>query len=129
MPVLTQSPTLGDLLKFELNGSYSREIVTLKAGTNYVLGSVLGKITASAKYRLAPAAVVVGDEGAEKGIAILLEAADATAADKSALVLARGPAIVSKNALVFDASVDLLAEKVAKYAELSAAGIVPRDTA
>jgi hypothetical protein len=36
---------------------------------------------------------------------------------------------VSKNALVFDASVDLLAEKVAKYAELSGVGIVPRDTA
>lgn len=129
MPVLTQSPTLGDLLKYELNGSYSREIVTLKAGTSYALGSVLGKITSSGKYRLAPAATVVGDEGAEKGIAVLLEAADATAADKSALVLARGPAIVSKNALVFDASVDLLAEKIAKYADLSAAGIVPRDTA
>jgi hypothetical protein len=129
MPVLTQSPTLGDLLKYELNGSYSREIVTLKAGTSYALGSVLGKITASGKYRLAPAATVVGDEGAEMGIAVLLEAADATAADKSALVLARGPAIVSKNALVFDASVDQLAEKIAKYADLSAVGIVPRDTA
>jgi hypothetical protein len=129
MPVLTQSPTLGDLLKYELNGSYAREIVTLKAGTNYALGSVLGKITASGKYRLAPSTTVVGDEGAETAVAVLLEAADATAADKSALILARGPAIVSKNALVFDASVDLLAEKVAKYADLSAAGIVPRDTA
>jgi hypothetical protein len=129
MPVPTQSPTLGDLLKYELNGSYAREIVTLKAGTSYALGSVLGKITASGKYRLAPAATVVGDEGAEKAVAVLLEAADATAADKSALVLARGPAIVSKNALIFDASVDLLAEKIAKYADLSAAGIVPRDTA
>ena len=129
MPVLTQAPTLGDLLKYELNGSYAREIVTLKAGTNYALGAVLGKITVSGKYRLAPAAIVVGDEGAEKGIAVLLEPVDATATDKPALVLARGPAIVSKNALVFDASVDLLAEKLAKYADLSKAGIVPRDTA
>ena len=56
MPTLTMAPTLGDLLKYELNGNYSRETVTLKAGTNYALGSVLGKITASGKYRLSPAA-------------------------------------------------------------------------
>ena len=29
MPVLTNSPTLGDLLKYELNGNYTRETVTL----------------------------------------------------------------------------------------------------
>ena len=129
MPTLTMAPTLGDLLKFELNSSYDRETVTLKAGTNYALGAVLGKITASGKYRLSPAAVVAGDEGAETAIAVLLEAVDATAADKTGLIVARGPAIVSKAALVFDASVDQPAEKTAKYVELSAKGIVPRDTA
>jgi hypothetical protein len=56
MPVLTMAPTLGDLLKYELNANYCRETVTLKAGTNYTLGSVLGKITGSGKYRLSPAA-------------------------------------------------------------------------
>ena len=60
---------------------------------------------------------------------MLLEAVDATAADKTGLVIARGPAIVSKVALVFDASVDDDTKKGAKQAELSAAGIVPRDTA
>jgi hypothetical protein len=129
MTTLTMAPTLGDLLKYELNGNYSRETVTLKAGTNYALGSVLGKITATAKYRLSPAAQVVGDEGAESAVAVLIEAVDATAADKTGLVIARGPAIVSKAALVFDASVDQQSEKNAKHAELAAAGIVPRDTA
>ena len=129
MPTLTMAPTLGDLLKYELNGNYSRETVTLKAGTNYALGSVLGKITATAKYRLSPAAEVVGDEGAETAVAVLLEAVDATAADKTGLIVARGPAIVSKAALVFDASVDDDTKKAAKHAELSTAGIVPRDTA
>ena len=33
MTTLTNTPTLGDLLKFELNGNYSRETVTLKSGT------------------------------------------------------------------------------------------------
>src|SRR5687768_14011583 len=99
MPVLTMSPTLGDLLKFELNGNYNRESVTLKTGTNYALGSVLGKITASGKYRLSPNASVAGDEGAETATAVLIGAVDATGADKPGLVIVRGPAIVSKDAL------------------------------
>src|SRR6478672_3874266 len=129
MTTLTMSPTLGDLLKFELNTSYNRESVTLKSSTNYALGSVLGKITASGKYRLSPAAAVTGDEGAETAIAVLIEAVDATGADKTGLVVARGPTIVSKAALVFDPSVDQPAEKTAKHAQLAAVGIVPRDTA
>ena len=129
MPVLTMSPTLGDLLKFELNANYCRETVTLKAGTSYLLGAVLGQITASGKYRLAPAAEVVGDEGAEVAVAVLIESVDATGGDKTGLVVARGPAIVSKAALVFDASVDQAAEISAKHVELAAVGIVPRDTA
>jgi hypothetical protein len=129
MPTLTKGPTLGDLLKYELNGSYNRETITLKAGTDYPLGAVLGKITASSKYRFSPVAQVVGDEGAETATAVLIEAVDATAGDKVGLVVARGPVIVSKDALVFDASVDLAAEKTAKHVQLAAIGIVPRTTA
>lgn len=129
MPTLTMAPTLGDLLKYELNGSYCRETVTLKAGTSYVLGSVLGKITASGKYRLSPAATVAGDEGAETATAVLIGAVDATGGDKTGVVVARGPAIVSKAALVFDASVDQVAEIAAKHAQLALAGIVSRDAA
>ena len=33
MTTLTMAPTLGDLLKYELNGNYCRETVTLKSGT------------------------------------------------------------------------------------------------
>jgi hypothetical protein len=129
MPVLTMAPTLGDLLKYELNASYCRETVTLKAGTNYPLGSVLGKITASGKYRLSPAVQIAGDEGAETAVAVLLEAVDASVGEKTGLVVARGPAIVSKAVLAFDASVDIPAEKAAKHAQLISAGIVPRDPA
>ena len=129
MPTLTMAPTLGDLLKYELNGSYSRETVTLKSGTNYALGSVLGKITASGKYRLSPAAEVVGDEGAENACAVLLEIADATTADVVAIVAARGPILLSKDRLAYDSSVDLAAEKAAKIAQLATHGLVVRDTA
>ncbi|CAA7615059.1 head decoration protein [Magnetospirillum sp. SS-4] len=128
MPTLTASPTLGDLLKFECNPSYGRETVTMKAGANYPLGSVLGKITASGEYRLSPAAEVVGDEGAETAIAVLLEAVDATGAATTGLIAARGPVILAEAALVFDASVDQPAERAAKVTQLSAQGLVARAT-
>jgi hypothetical protein len=129
MPVLTKDPTLGDLLKYELNGNYNREVVTLKSGTNYPLGAVLGRITASGIYRLSPDAQVSGDEGAEIAVAVLIEAVDATSGPAKGVVVARGPAIVSKDALVFDPSVNLPAEVTAKHSQLVYAGIIPRDTA
>jgi hypothetical protein len=128
MPPLVAPPTLGDLLKFELNTSYSRETVVLKAGTSYPLGAVLGRITASSKYRLSPAAEVVGDEGAEVASAVLLRAVDATGAEAIGLVAARGPVIVSEAALVFDASIDDATKASVKKAQLGAAGIVSRAT-
>lgn len=128
MPVLTASPTLGDLLKFELNASYSRETVTLKAAASYPLGSVLGRITASGEYRLSPATEVVGDEGAETAVAVLLEAVDATDGAATGLIAARGPVILADGALVFDASVDQPAERAAKIAQLAALGLVARAT-
>ncbi len=129
MPILTSPPTLGDLLKYELNGNYCRETVTLRAGASYPLGAVLGEVTATGKYILSPAAAVAGDEGAEVARAVLLEAVDATGGDATGLILARGPAIVSKSALGFDASIGQPAEIAAKHAELAARGIVARDTA
>jgi hypothetical protein len=126
MPVLTQEPTLGDLLKYELNANYCREAVTLKSGTNFALGAVLGKLTADGKYTLSP---VSAADGSETAVAVLLEAVDATAADTIGLIAARGPVIVSKAALVFDASVDQAAEIAAKHGQLAAAGIVVRETA
>jgi len=72
---------------------------------------------------------VPGTDGAQIAAAVLLYDIDATAADASAVVLLRGPAIVSKAALVFDASVDDAAKTAAKHAQLTALGIIPRDSA
>lgn len=60
---------------------------------------------------------------------MLIEPVDATGGDATGLVVVRGPAIVSKAALVFNASADQTPEEDTKHAELIAAGIVPRDTA
>ena len=126
MTVLTQPPSMGDVLKYELNPNFTRETITLLAGAAYPVGAVLGRITASGKYKLATAA---GSDGAQTAAAVLLYAVDATAADASGLVVMRGPAIVSKAALVFDATVDDAAKTAAKHAQLTALGIIARDTA
>lgn len=129
MTALTQKPTLGDLVKYELEPRYSREYVTLKSGAAYAIGTVLGKITATGKYRASPVAAVTGDEGAETACAVLLEIVDATTADAIGLVAARGPILLSKDLLAYDSSADLAAEKAAKIAQLATHGIVVRETA
>ena len=48
MAVLTQGNTLQDILKWEEDAMYSREVVTIKSGENLALGEVIGKITKGA---------------------------------------------------------------------------------
>ncbi|KGK99838.1 head decoration protein [Thalassobacter sp. 16PALIMAR09] len=126
MSVLTQPPTMGDVLKYELNPNYTRETITLLAGANYPVGAVLGRITASGKMKLSTAA---GSDGAQNAAAVLLYATDASAADQKAVVIVRGPAIASQAALVFDASVDDAAKTATKHNQLVALGIIPRNAA
>jgi hypothetical protein len=114
------------VLKYELNPNYTRETVTLLAGTSYPVGAVLGRITASGKYKLATSG---GSDGAQTATAVLLYAVDATLADAIGVVVARGPAIVSRAALAYDATVDDAAKITTKIGQLANVGVVARDTA
>ena len=124
MPVLTETPSMGDVLKYEVNPNYTREVVTLLAGTPYPVGAVLGRITASGKYKLATSG---GTDGAQTASAVLLYAVDATLADATGIVLVRGPSIVSRAALAYGATVDDGTKIAAKLTQLAAAGIIARD--
>lgn len=124
MPVLTEPPSMGDVLKYEVNPNYTREVVTLLAGSAYPVGAVLGRITASGKYKLATSG---GTDGAQTASAVLLYGVDATLADAVGIVVARGPAIVSRAGLVYDATVDDAAKITTKIGQLAAAGIIARD--
>ncbi len=126
MPVLTQPPSMGDALKYELNANYTRETVTLAAGTEYPAGAVLGRNTVSGQYTFASHG---GSDGAETAAGILLYPVDTRLAAATGIVLARGPAILSRDALFYDGSVDDAAKIAAKHAELTALGIVIRDSA
>ncbi|MBU9700001.1 head decoration protein [Rhodobacteraceae bacterium HSP-20] len=124
MPVLTEPPSMGDVLKYEVNPNYTREVVTLLAGMPYPVGAVLGRITASGKYKLATSG---GTDGAQTASAVLLYAVDATLADAVGIVVARGPAIVSRSGLAYDATVDDAAKITTKIGQLAASGIIARD--
>ena len=126
MTVLHQPATTGDVLKYEVNPNYTRETVTLLAGTPYPVGAVLGRITASGKYKLATSG---GSDGAQTASAVLLYAVDATLADAVGIVVARGPSIVSRAGLAYDATVDDGAKITTKLGQLAAIGIIARDTA
>ena len=124
MPVLTEQPSMGDVLKYEVNPNYTRETVTLLAGTPYPVGAVLGRITASGKYKLATSG---GSDGAQTASAVLLYAVDATLADAVGIVVARGPSIVSRAGLAYEGTVNDAAKITAKIAQLAAVGIIARD--
>ena len=124
MPVLTEPPSMGDVLKYEVNPNYTREVITLLQGMPYPVCSVLGQITANGKYKLATA---TGSDGAQAASAVLLYAVDATLADATGIVIVRGPSIVSRAGLAYDATVDDGAKITTKIGQLAAVGIVARD--
>lgn len=125
MPVIaTDSYKLSHLVKAEVleNTKFTREVVTFNgAAASLKIGTVLGVVTATGKYKVC---VQDAADGSQNPAAILLE--DKTVAattDTKVLVMHRGPASVSKAALVLDASFNLDAEKLALYAALEAKGI------
>ena len=124
--VFTSPDLLGELLKHEYSRETCREVVTLAAsGTGFKMGSVLGRVSASGIYGLSPA---TGEDGSETACAVLLADVDGSnEAIPSAVVLARGPAIVADIKLVYDASVNTDALKKEKQAQLAVLDIVTRE--
>lgn len=108
------------------------ELVTVNeaAGKTYELGTVLGKVTATGKYKIAvqsavdgsekPAAIVIGDGslGAVPPFSVL------ATTDTKVLTLARGKAIVAREALKLDVSFGTAAQKAAAEDALKAIGIM-----
>lgn len=123
--VATDTPRLSNLVKHEHwpETGFCRLVVTVNEATakTYQVGTVLGKVTADGKYKIAVQTAV---DGSQTAAAIVLDDYSiAATTDTKVLVLIKGPAEVSKGALVLDASYDLDAEKAAVYASLEALNI------
>ena len=122
---IEENNRLGDLLKYEADKNYCREVVTIAEGQNLKMGSVIGIVTESDKAKMV--SVSAGD-GSDTAFGVLLEDVDATSGDKKAVVVARD-AIVAKTGLVFPEEASAEDQKKAILKSLEARGIVARATA
>lgn len=107
MPVTATEPKrLSDLLKVTENqlwdANYMTKTVTVNEASaeDYEIGTLLGQVTASGKYKIWDSAL---NDGAETLAAIVLENVSIPATtDTQVLVAVRGPATVGSKALVLN---------------------------
>ena len=86
MPVMTEGQNTGEFIVSEGNGTISRETVTILNGRTLEAGAILGKVTASGKYReIDP----VATSGAEVAVAVLFDAVDASGGDAPGIIVSR----------------------------------------
>jgi hypothetical protein len=107
---------------------WCRKQVTINesADKTYGVGTVLGKVTATGKYKIAVESAV---DGSNVPAALVLEDKKiVSGVDTKLVVLYRGPCIVSKDALVLDASFNTDTKKSVVYAALEALNIAVNET-
>jgi len=125
MQVITQRNNLGDLLKYEAPNLYSREAVTIAAGQNLALGTVLGKKTVDGKlHALDPSAT----DGTELAIGVLATDTDAMLIDREDSILIARHAIVARQALIWPSGISLPQQTDAE-GQLGVLGILVRQSA
>lgn len=120
MAVQTESARIGSVLKWEQEGLYSRDKVTIVSGQNLVLGTVVGRITASDKIAVCDQSAT---DGSEDAIGFVIADYDASGGDVEGVIIARDAMVISDN-LVFDAGVT---DQAAALAQLKALGIIARE--
>ena len=130
MPIIaTDKQRFSNVVKHEYEPTlaFCRAVVTVNeaAVTDYAIGTVLGKITASGKYVVAKETAT---DGSKVPAAVVLEDKSiAAATDTKVLVAVRGPMIVSKAGIALDATYDNAAKKATALAALEALGILVND--
>jgi hypothetical protein len=121
MPELNEGRCAGEFIVSEGNGSISRETITVISGQNLAAAAVLGKVTASGKYKaLDPAA----SDGSQTAAGVLYDTVDASAADAEGVAIVR-LAEVNAAELVWPDGITG-AEKTTARGELAALTIIAR---
>jgi hypothetical protein len=122
--IATDSLRLSNLVKREYQPEmgYCRDVVTFNGlAGDLKIGTVIGKVTATSKYKVAVQTAV---DGSAVAVGVLMEDKTVLAAtDTKVLIMYRGPASVSKGGMVFDATYDDATKKGVVYAALEAKGI------
>lgn len=123
---IEENNRLGDLLKYEADKNYCREVMTVAEGQNLKMGTVVGIKSATDEIKIISIADKETD-GSDLAFGVLLEDVDATLAAKKALVIARD-AILASDYVIFpkDATAD---QKKKITGDLEKRGIVIRQSA
>lgn len=126
--IANEAQRYSNLVKEELwheKGYCTKQVVVNDAAQTLALGTVLGQVTVGGKYKVAKE---TASDGSKVGAAIVVEAITIPATtDTKVLVMYRGPAEISKGALVLDTTYDSDAKKLAVYDALEAKGIQVSD--
>lgn len=123
MVTFTEGRHAGEGLLSESNFHRSRDKITILSGSGVLsVGTVLGKITASGKYKPATA---TGADGGQTAAAVLLYPVDATSADVDVAAITRD-AEWNVNTLTYGATIDDDTKKLAARTQLAAVGIISR---
>ena len=122
--IAQEAQRYSNLVKEELwheKGYCTKQVIVNDAAQTLALGTVLGQVTVGGKYKVA---VETAADGSKVAAAVVVEAITIPATtDTKVLVMYRGPAEISKGALVLDATYDNDAKKLAVYDALEAKGI------
>lgn len=128
MLIATEKYRYSNLVKEELwheKGYCTKQVIVNDAAQTLALGTVLGVVTVGGKYKVAVETAV---DGSKVAAAVVVEAITIPATtDTKVLVMYRGPAEISKGALVLDATYDNDAKKLAVHDALEAKGIQVAD--
>ena len=121
----TDTARHSNLVKHELwpeSGFCRKEVVVNEAAIKtYAVGTVLGKVTATGKYKIAVETAVDGSK--VPAALVISDASIAAATDTKLVVIVKGPAEVSQGALGLDATYDDNTKKGVAYAALEALNI------
>lgn len=114
--VLQEGRYAGEFLISEGEFQISRDNITIAATSGVIKpGTVLGKITASGKYKPSPD---TGADGSQTAVAIALYGCDATSVDQKIAAITR-LAEVNGTILTYDATVSDATKKAAKATQLA----------
>lgn len=123
--IATDTARYSNLVKHELwpETSFCRKevVVNEAAARTYAVGTVLGRVTATGKFRIAVETAV---DGSKVPAAIVINDHSIVAAtDTKIVVLVKGPAEVSLGALALDATYNDAPKRDAAYAAIEALNI------
>ena len=123
---IEENNRLGDLLKYEADKNYCREVMTVASGQNLKMGAVVGIKSVTEEIK----SVSISEEetdGSDSAFGVLLEDVDATSAAKKALVIARDAILASDYIVLPNGATADQKKKITK--DLEKRGIVIRQSA